>query len=596
LLVLPYKIMNKKEERAAREIIKRIIEITQRTNYYTQNIGNAEGYMKKDIGIDIESIKRSVCLKHGIKLLTNPKILLYANNSEYDIIRHFLSIKPVRKESGISIVAVMTSPWPCPHGRCIYCPGGPNSSFGTTPQSYTGLEPAARRGKRNDYDAFLQVMNRLEQYVASGHIPQKIEVIVMGGTFTARPKEYKYRFIRDIYLGANVFGQLFYNKRSKNNKNKTISIDIEKYKSFFEMPGELGNKERVESVKNKLNRLKKRYVSSLFDEEKRNEKADVRIIGLTIETRPDWINRYLIREMLEFGATRVEIGVQSLYENILRKNERGHGISEIIDAFQLLKDSCYKINAHIMIGLYGSSMKKDILTIKKLFEKQEFRPDMLKIYPTLLFKGTKLYDLYKKGEYKPLSVEEASEIISEAYRYIPRYVRVMRIQRDIPSSVIDAGPKMTNLRQLVEKKLREKDIRAVDIRSRQVRSGREKDIFLNIETYKSSNGKEYFIEAIDDNDTIYGFIRLRIPYKPLFTPKKTGMIRELHVYGYETPLNRKGRIQHRGIGRSLLQKAEEIAVKKGMEEMVVISGVGVREYYRKHGYNFKSLYMWKKLL
>ncbi len=539
---------------------------------------------------EVESIKRKICSRYGLKLLTNPEILLHAKSDEYNEIRELLRIKPIRTSSGVSVVAVMTSPWPCPHGKCIYCPGGVNSSFGDTPQSYTGLEPAARRGKRNDYDAFLQVMNRLEQYIAAGHYPQKIEVIVMGGTFLSRPNQYKYGFIRDIFLGVNVFGEMFYNNEG---------IDIEKYKEFFEMPGTLGDMERINRIKQKLFEIKKKYSHlSLKQLQEMNENARIRIVGLTIETRPDWAFEKEILEMLDFGTTRVEIGVQSVYEKVLKLNNREHGVREIIKSFQLLKDSSFKINAHIMLGLYGSTHRMDILTIKKLFSDQRFRPDMLKIYPTLLFRGTPLYNLYEKGLYKPIDVETAADIIAESYRFIPRYVRVMRIQRDIPSTAIDAGPRMTNLRQLVVKKLKEKDITPKDIRSRQIGIRKKgKELFFKTTRYKASNGNEFFIEAIDENDNIYGFIRMRIPYKPFINliNEKTALIRELHVYGGETPISKKGDIQHRGIGSRLLSIAEEKALSKGMEKVIIISGVGVRPYYYKHGYKKCEWYVCKEL-
>ncbi len=561
------------EEKAAKEIIKELLKESEK------------GLSKEKV----EKIKRNICRKYKVRILTNPEVLLYANKEEYNKVRKLLRIKPTRTTSGVTVVAVMSSPAKCPHGRCIYCPGGENSYFGDTPQSYTGFEPAARRAKRNEYDAFLQVMNRLEQYIAAGHYPQKIEVIVMGGTFNAREKSYKEAFIRDIYLAANVFGDLFYTEDG---------VDLNAYKEFFLMPGKLGDERRIKEIKKRLKQLKKEQNITLKEAKEKNEKAKIRIVGLTIETKPDYCKKHHIKEFLEFGATRIEVGVQTLYDDVLKFVNRGHGTKEIIEAFQLLKDSAYKINAHIMLGLPGMTRRKDIASLRKLFTDHRYRPDMLKIYPTLLVKGTGLYKLYELGKYKPISIEDAVDIISEAYRFIPRYVRVMRIQRDIPTNLILGGVNITNLRELVMKKIKEKGIIPKEIRSRQiglVPAGKE--LIFKKTRYKSSWGTDYFIEAVDENDSIYGFIRLRFPYKPFIKEidKKTALIRELHVYGEEAPIKKEGSIQHKGIGSKLLKIAENIAKDKGMEKVIIISGIGVREYYYKKGYKKMGPYVGKYL-
>lgn len=470
--------------------------------------------------------------------------------------------RPVRTLSGVTIVAIMTHPYPCPHGKCFYCPGGPEYK---TPQSYIGEEPALMRAIQNNFDPYLQVRKRLQQYEEIGHRPSKVELIIMGGTFTAMPLDYQEWFVTMAFEAMNRY-------------------PLEKPSEFI----------------------------SLEEAQARNEVAKIRCVGITFETRPDWAKEKQVNRMLKFGGTRVEIGVQSIYDDILRKIRRGHTVKETIEATRILKDSGFKIVYHIMPGLPGSDFDKDLEMIKTIFEDPNFKPDMIKIYPTLVIRGTGLYELWKKGEYKALTDEEAIELISEMYRYLPKWVRVMRVQRDVPAPIIEAGPRKGNLREFVEKRVKEKGISCKEIRYREVglKLWKEgvmpdlKSIRILKEVYEASEGIEVFISIEDiSNDIIIAFLRLRIPSAKAHRPEvdeRTAIIRELHVYGPQVPIGESPLFewQHKGWGRILLRKAENMAKNEfDAKKMLIISGVGVREYYRKLGYHRSSLspYMVKYL-
>ena len=444
--------------------------------------------------------------------------------------------------------------------NCIYCPAA-----GKAAKSYTGEEPAALRARANNFDSAMQVKDRLNQFTIGGHPTSKCEIIVMGGTFLQMDENYKQNFIKGIYDALNNDSE----NKKRSTKSKTLS-----------------------------------------ESKKRNETAKHRCVGLTIETRPDVCGKKEIEEMLEYGTTRVELGVQHPSDEIYRLVNRGHVVADVVRATALLKDNGLKVLYHIMPGLPGSNPKKDIGMIKELFENPQFRPDMLKIYPALVIGGTKLYEMMKRGEcnYKPYSSEEAADLIAEFYRYIPKYVRVMRIQRDIPAGLIAGGVKKSNLRELVENKIRERGIIPKEIRWREIGLNKEKPcgkFGIKTETYSASKGTEVFIsyESITEG-IISGFLRLRIPDGSISRKeidKNTAIVRELHVYGSEEPVGVAGgkskiSAQHTGIGRALLKEAEKIA-KKGFKksEIVINSGIGVRRYYYKLGYKPKGSYVAKNL-
>ena len=535
-----------------------------------------------------ERIKVELAKKFNVKKIPSMiDILLHASPDEIKTLN--LVTKPIRTLSGVVPVAIMTKPASCPHGRCTYCPGGLNSIFGDVPQSYTGHEPATMRGIRNNYDAYLQVFNRLEQYIILGQSVDKAEVIVMGGTFLAMPKEYKESFIKDTFRAMNDFSQIFF---------KEDNFDILKFKEFFELPGIVGNKERAERIHKKLYKLKGN--SSLDEEKAKNEFAKVRCIGLTIETKPDFGMLEHGNEMLNYGCTRVELGVQSVYEDVIQAVHRGHTVADSIKSLQILKDLGFKINAHYMPGLPFTDKKRDLSGMKQLFDNSDFRPDMLKIYPCMVSKGTKLYEDYEAKKFVPLSTDDAAELIAEFKKFVPEYCRIQRIQRDVPTKFWDGGVGITNLRQYIHEKFKPacKCIRCREPKGKKISWD---DVKIITREYEASKGTEFFISAEDTkNDIILGFCRLRKPSACLrkeITPNTT-IIRELHVYGSAVSVGEesKGNVQHKGLGKKLLAEAEKLAVKKfNADKMMVISGIGVREYYKKLGYQNDGLYVSKKL-
>jgi elongator complex protein 3 len=497
----------------------------------------------------VDKIIKNQCKKHDLKEMpTKVELLSVCKSDERRKLERFLKTKPSRTVSGVSVITVVAKPSPCP-GTCIYCPKGTNA-----PQSYTGLEPAIQRGIRNDYDPFLQAKDRLKQYKLTGHSTDKIEVIILGGTFLALDKEYQEWFTKRI-----------------------------------------------------LDALNEKESESLEEAQRLNEAAKHRCVGLTLETRADYSFEEHINQMLNLGITRVEIGIQSVYNDALKKVRRGHTVEDVVKATQLAKDSCLKCSFHVMPGLFVD-FKKDLEQFKILFQDSRFRPDSLKIYPTLIVKGTGLYDMWKKGEYIPLSTEEGVKLISKTMGYIPKYCRIIRVQRDIPSNKIIAGIKKSNLRELVEKECERKGIKIQEIRYREVGHKLEKGILPDIDSvklcrldYDASNGKEIFLSFEDvKNDILIGFLRLRIPYKPFRNEidEKTGLVRELHVYGQTVPigLNMAKAWQHKGFGKELLKKAEEISKNEfKMKKIVVISGVGVKPYYAKFGYKQDGCFVSKVL-
>jgi elongator complex protein 3 len=510
-----------------------------------------KGLSKVKNSKDLDRLKKKVGKKYHLsKMILNATIYENLTKEQKKKYRKILQTKPTRSSSGICVVAVMSKPQKCPHGTCSYCPKGTNA-----PQSYTGKEPAARRAIRNEYDPFMQVTDRLNQLKATGHNPSKIELIIMGGTFPSFCLDYQEWFVTRCFQAMNVFG-------------KKIS---KKQTSFFEY---------------------------LEDVQKKNQTAEIRCIGITFETRPDWAKKEHINRMLRFGGTRVEIGVQSIYDFVLKKVKRGHTVSETIRATKDLKNAGFKVLYHIIPGLPGSSYKKDLEMFKELFSNPDFKPDMLKIYPLSVLAET---DLFEMG-YIPPREKETIKLLANMKKIVPKYIRIMRIQRDIPSTEIDFGIKKTNLRQLVKNYCKKHNIKCNCIRCRQagIKKTKIENPVLSRLNYNASKGKEIFLSIEDKkNDILLGFLRMRIPENS-FRPEinnDCSIIRELHVYGSQTPVGKKSKdIQHKGFGKKLLKKAESIAKNEfNKKRMAIISGVGVMEYYKKFGYKKIGPYMVKSL-
>ena len=519
------------KEKVCREIIETLMKSERLSEKYVERV--------------IKKVSKKYRLKDMPKKV---EILSFCKPEEKKKLLEFLRKKPTRTLSGVSVITVVAKPAPCP-GTCIYCPRGINA-----PQSYTGLEPAIQRGIRNNYDPYLQTMDRLNQYKITGHPTDKIEIIILGGTFLALDRDYQEWFVKRIFDALN-------GRESKN----------------------------------------------LKEAQKLNEKTEHRCVGLTIETRADYCFEEHINLMLKYGTTRVEIGVQSIYPEVLKKVRRGHSVKEVVKATQLAKDSSLKCTYHMMPGLFVD-FKEDLEQFKILFNDERFKPDSLKIYPVLVIEGTELYELWKKGEYEPLDDKRGVKLLVEAMKYIPKYCRVIRMQRDIPSTKVVAGIKKSNLRELVERECERRGIRIQEIRYREV--GRKMMRGVKVEEdyvklcrldYDASGGKEIFLSFEDvKNDVLIGFLRLRIPFKPFRKEidEKTALVRELHVYGPEVPIGDRlvKAFQHKGYGESLLKEAEKIAKEEfDMRKLLVISGIGVREYYKKFGFERDGVYVSKRI-
>ena len=467
-----------------------------------------------------------------------------------------LRAAPIRSLSGIVSVTVLTKPYECP-GKCIFCP----KEVGM-PKSYLKNEPAAARALTLKFDPYLQVKRRIESLEAQGHNADKIELIILGGTWSYYSKQYQTWFICRCFEGSNFV-----------NRESLIA-----------------------------NRGKRQ---TLQDIQKINETAKHRIIGLTIETRPDYINEKEIKRLRSLGVTRVELGVESIYDDVLKYNKRGHGVKEIINATKLLKDSGFKVNYHIMLDLPGSNLKKDEKMFKELFSNERFQPDWLKIYPTSVIKTAPLYKSWKNGKYQPCTGKQLINLIIKIKQLIPPYVRITRVIRDIPLQDIVAGSEISNLRQDITREMKRQSLFCQCIRCREIREGiYDKNIELVRREYDASDGKEIFLSFEDKKRKhLYALLRLRIPSQYLpskkhFIKELTGaaIIRELHTYGDVVALDNKAKqaTQHKGLGRKLMMEAERISKKDfGVKKIAVISGIGVREYYKKLGYKLEGSYMVK---
>ena len=532
---------------------------------------------------DLEVSKRQLCRDLKLsKFMSNADILEYARPEEKEIVSAILKKKPTRTMSGVAIVAVMCHPHKCPHGRCFYCPESE-----IAPPSYTGEEPAALRGRMYDFHPYVQCFNRLKQLKKIGHPIDKVELIIMGGTFPSRDLCYQEWFTSQCLKAMTDFGLIIENKP----ENYEYNMDFDEIRGFE-------------------NGVLKSYPPSDYvlidDVQRANESSKVRCVGMTFETRPDYCKKEHINRMLDFGVTRVELGVQTLSDDLYKRIKRGHTIADVVEANQLLRDSAIKVAMHMMPGLF-SDEKQDLKMFKRLFSDENFKPDMLKIYPCLVTKGSELYDLWKEGKYSPYTDEEAVELIVKIKRILPKWVRTMRIQRDIPSTLIEAGVRKSNLGELVYNRLEAEHVNCQCIRCREIGHKKTRqtysldDFELFKESYNVCGGTEHFLSIEDFNEeSIAGFLRLRIPSENHFRSEitdKTALVRELHVYGNMIKIGDKNpRIgQHTGFGEKLLKEAETIAMDSGRDEVAIISGIGSRNYYRKFGYEKVGPYMIKRL-
>lgn len=454
-------------------------------------------------------------------------ILSAASPSVRQRLEPLLRTKPSRTWSGVVVVAAMTKPFPCPHGACIYCPGGPRRG---TPQSYLGTEPAAMRAARHEYDPYRQTRARVAQLRAMGHPTDKVDFIILGGTFTTFPPAYREAFVKGCLDGLNGF----------------VGDDLE-------------------------------------SAQRANERGDSRMIGLTIETKPERFADEDLEQAMRLGMTRVEFGVQSTFDDVLRRANRGHTVADVRHATRRAKDAGLKVCYHIMPGLPGSNPARDLASFRTIFEDSDFRPDMLKIYPTLVLPGTGLHELWRRGEYEPMTTEDVVEVLATAKALVPPWVRIQRIQREIGVPDVSAGLDSGNVRQIVRAEMarRGRSCRCIRCREAGLRKRRHPSGSPELRRieYRASRGREIFLSVELSDDTVLGYARLR--------ECATGAyLRELKVFGGAVPIRGReaGAWQHRGLGARLVERCESVARDEwGCASLRVTSGIGVREYYRQYG-------------
>jgi len=526
---------------------------------------------------DLACFKRKIAKKFHLEILSNVSLLkAYHKFAKNQKMERLLRKRKIRSLSGIVTISVLTKPHPCP-GKCLYCPTEKGM-----PKSYLSNEPAVMRAILTDFDPYLQVQTRLKSLEMTGHPTDKIELIVIGGTWSYLPKSYQKRFITKCFEAANDFG-----KKSERNKFRLRASKNQKSKRQIK-------------------------IQNLIKEQKKNEKTKHRLTGITVETRPDYIDEKEILWLRKLGVTRVELGVQSVYDDVLRLNNRGHNVKETIQATRLLKNAGFKVCYHLMPNLPGSDLRRDKKMFKEIFKNPDFQPDLLKIYPCAILKEAPLYRLWKKGNYKPYTENQMINLLLRIKKQIPYYCRIQRLTRDIPSSSIITGPaKISNMRQILAKEAKKQGWRCKCIRCREVGENynpKEK-LYLFRQDYNASGGKEIFLSFENKSrDRLYSLLRLRIPSKDVFIPalKNTAIIRELHTYGQLHPLKNNGQEQflaklakspqHKGLGKKLIKETENIGKKEfNLKKIAVISGVGVRDYYRKLGYKLQNTYLIKKL-
>eukprot|EP01059_Diplonema_ambulator_P012192 TRINITY_DN22419_c0_g1_i2.p1 TRINITY_DN22419_c0_g1~~TRINITY_DN22419_c0_g1_i2.p1 ORF type:complete len:685 (+),score=181.87 TRINITY_DN22419_c0_g1_i2:38-2056(+) len=499
-------------------------------------------------------------------------------------VKQCLVTKAAKSQSGVLVITVLTSPTPAVEGKapqnfsckwdCHYCPNQPGQ-----PRSYLRDEPAVRRANQNQFDPVLQFADRLSVLTMNGHPADKVELLVLGGTWHSYPLDYQETFVRDLFYAANTASS------------------------------------------------PSRPRKSLEEEQKENENASCKIIGLTLETRPDCINEHELRRLRRYGCTRVQLGMQHTDDGVLKLVNRGHDVSDAIEALRLLKDSCYKIDIHLMPNLPGSSPDLDRAMFDRMLTDEDLQADQWKIYPCEVVPWTKIEEWYRDGSYKPYEEEILAQVISELKARIHPWIRLNRIIRDIPTHYINGGLQTTHLRETILAKMRARGQRCRCIRCREVgdiggweigaqaagagkRLGNREGIaaaersrrlarqaVLTTRHYKGSGGDEYFISYEAPGDALCGFCRLRLSQRKYY-PKglfpelvDTALIRELHVYGQLIATDDKKDkkdSQHVGFGANMMAEAEHIAYENGFKRMAVISGIGTRGYYRKLGYEVEG--------
>ncbi len=528
-------------------------------------------------------------------------------------------MKPIRTASGVAPVTVLTKPFPCP-GRCIFCPNDVRM-----PKSYLSREPGAQRAAQYEFDPYGQTLGRLLAFYYTGHKVDKVELIILGGTWSFYPVEYQIWFVKRCFDAMNDFDTFRDDEDAVRLLPRgplrfaelTREVDGERLARSREAGSEPEDDAEPEDDVS-YNRivsafLKERLAGGMLDLSETaawkeleaahqvNETAAARCVGLVVETRPDHLSPEEVVRIRRLGCTKVQIGFQSLDDRVLRMNRRGHDVAATRRAVAMLRRAGFKLHAHWMPNLHGSSPEADVVDFDRLFADPDFRPDELKVYPCSLIESAELMGPYRRGEWRPYSEEELVGVLESCLPRVPPWCRVTRVIRDIPGDDILTGNKITNLREVVEKRLRRQGRRLRDIRAREVR-GREIDpetLSLEVEEYRSSVGREIFLQFVTPEDQIVGFCRLALPDTEgeIAEIRHSAMIREVHVYGRVVSLGdqHRGRAQHLGLGTRLVEEAAQRAAESGFTDLAVISAIGTREYYRRLGFADGPLYMHRPL-
>lgn len=516
---------------------------------------------KKDVNLN--SLRAQISKRHKLSNIPSLTAIIAAIPEHYKkYILPNLVAKPIRTSSGIAVVAVMCKPHRCPHisftgNVCVYCPGGPDSDFEYSTQSYTGYEPTSMRAIRARYDPYEQARGRVEQIKALGHSVDKVEYIIMGGTFMSLSESYREWFISQLHNALSGY--------------QGDSVD-----------------EAVEA----------------------GEMSSIKCVGITIETRPDYCLDTHLSSMLRYGCTRLEVGVQSLYEDVARDTNRGHTVAAVAETFRLAKDAGFKVVSHMMPDLPNVGMERDLDQFREYFENPDFRTDGLKIYPTLVIRGTGLYELWRTGRYKNYTPNALIDLVARILALVPPWTRIYRVQRDIPMPLVTSGVENGNLRELALARMKDFGTTCRDVRTREVginevkNKTRPSQVELVRRDYAANGGWETFLAYEDPKqDILIALLRLRRcsathTFRPELKALPTSLVRELHVYGSAVPMHGRDpkKFQHQGYGTLLMEEAERIARHEHRSQKIsVISGVGVRSYYARLGYSLDGPYMSKAL-
>lgn len=534
---------------------------------------------------DFEKFRNGIIKEHKAEIFHN----LYFVKAYNDLVEEgvlesdeeLLSLiqkRSVRTMSGVAPVTVLTKPFPCP-GKCIYCPTDVRM-----PKSYLPSQPAAQRAFRQEFNPYTQVFVRLKALMMTGHEVSKVELRVIGGTWSSYRKDYREWFIGQCLLAMNEF------------KSQVDSGMADRMEDITEERVSEYSDEKINTVV--LKPLKDPSLERII---KDNETSDVRCIGINIETRPDFISENEIRHLRSLGVTKTEIGVQTTDDRVQEITKRGHDLASVRKATVLLKDAGFKIGYHMMPNLPGSTVEIDKRMVGELFEGSDYQPDYLKIYPCMVIEQTELFDMHKRGEFEPYSDEVLEDVLYEEMKDVPEWCRIDRVARDIPAPDIAAGSKVSNVRQILEKRMEDEGMRCRDIRYREIGAlpVNPEDVKLVVREYEASGGKELFLSYEDVlQDKLIALLRLRFPGKTFLEELEgAAIIREVHVYGKQIAVGKhlSGENQHIGWGSKLMQDAENMAKDSGYKKMAVIAGIGTREYYKKKGYKLEGDYMIKNI-